>query len=697
MFQVPDGVSLHAASGAGRAPRDDSGLKALALVAQHLQIEVSVNKLRELQGAHAADNEIGALLQLATRIGLTGRIVTLTRAHLREAQGPFILIERDNLLQFAVRHSSTTLSVRRRERDIVQPVGRKERLVVLVFDANEARPKQAKTAPAHLRDIWPRIVGLPSVVAQILFVSSALLVVTFAFPFFSQLVIDEAILKGDEALLVALAIGFGMLALLRFGLDMVRSWALTFVGQFVTYQTVARLVARLIRMPQYFLSQQSVGDLLSRIGSARALQDVVTRTMVESLLDGVMALVAITLLFWYSTTLSLIVLAGFLTDITIGLAFMPWIQRLTQADLVNRGVEQSHLIETLRATTTIKLLGGEALREAAWRSLYLKVIHGGLSLGKVTGTLVAVQRCTGSLQMIVLSYAGASMIIAGDAFSVGMLVAFLSFRATFSERALALINQALQLRFLSVHLDRLGLLVHTPIEHAEPQAPVLDPPAGAITLRRVDFGYEGCPLVLRNVDLDIREGDFVAISGKSGGGKTSLLKLITGLYAPTAGQILLDAQPATSSVWAVWRSFTGIVLQEDELLSGSIAENIAFFDPQMSMDRVANAAKLARIHGDIAAMPCGYATNIGDMGTALSSGQRQRLLIARALYRNPRVLILDEGTANLDEETEREIAAVIAAMPITRIVVAHRPILLEAATRHFVVADGLVSEGGRTG
>jgi ATP-binding cassette subfamily B protein RaxB len=192
--------------------------------------------------------------------------------------------------------------------------------------------------------------------------------------------------------------------------------------------------------------------------------------------------------------------------------------------------------------------------------------------------------------------------------------------------------------------------------------------------------------------LDIEPGSFVAITGPSGGGKTTLLKLLLGLHRPTSGTIDLDGHRADPELWRAWRSHVGVVAQDDRLLSGTIADNIAFFDPDLDMKRVQEAAMAAQVHDDIMRAPMQYLGLVGDMGSTLSGGQRQRVLLARALYARPRILVLDEGTANLDEATEDTIADLVAKMPITRIVVAHRPALIRRADRILVVKDRRISE-----
>jgi len=199
-------------------------------------------------------------------------------------------------------------------------------------------------------------------------------------------------------------------------------------------------------------------------------------------------------------------------------------------------------------------------------------------------------------------------------------------------------------------------------------------------------------LVLKNVNLDIRAGEMIAIAGGSGGGKTTMLKVMLGLLEAQEGDILIDGQPLSALGHQAYRSNLGVVMQDDQLLSGTMADNICFFDPNMDMEQVEKSATLACLHDDIMKNPMGYNTLVGDMGTTLSGGQKQRLLLARALYRKPKILFLDEGTANLDAASEAYIGNIIRGLPITRVIIAHRPALIHLSDRIFEMRDGELLE-----
>jgi ATP-binding cassette subfamily B protein RaxB len=447
-----------------------------------------------------------------------------------------------------------------------------------------------------------------------------------------------------------------------------------------------------MRLPAEFFEKRHIGDIMSRLGSAQPIQEAITRGVVASIIDGLMAIVAAAILFFYSATLAFVVLAAVLLFLFFVSLLYPIYRARLEEEILAKAKENTLLMETVRAATTIKLQGREAERESYWRNRYADVINAGVSVGKFQVTQNFIQQSITGVQVVLVTYLAARMILRGEGFSVGMLFAFLSFRQTFTDRALGLINQTMQFRLLGLHLERLSDIVTATPDVRADRVPAFDM-RGAILVSALSFRYGVAdPLILEDVNLEIRPGEFVAFAGPSGCGKTTLMKLLLGLHQPTAGNIWLDGQRATPELWRAWRAQVGVVMQDDKLLSGTLADNIAFFDPDLQMTRVVEAANAARIHEDIMRSPMQYLSLVGDMGTTLSAGQRQRVLLARALYRQPRMIVFDEGTANLDEETEEMIWSLIANMPITRIVVAHRQALIHRAGRVFRVKERRLAE-----
>jgi ATP-binding cassette subfamily B protein RaxB len=271
--------------------------------------------------------------------------------------------------------------------------------------------------------------------------------------------------------------------------------------------------------------------------------------------------------------------------------------------------------------------------------------------------------------------------------SVGMLVAFLAFKDQFSQRVSKLLDTLVRLGTLTVHGERIADIALTEPEQSDigrtiGSASTIISPKTGISARGISFRYsDNEPRVIADFDLDVAPGESVAIAGPSGAGKTTLLKILGGLLRPTFGTVFIDDIPLQAIGLESYRAQIGCVLQDDRLFAGSIAENIAGFSASPDPDRIQQVAKFAAIHEEITRMPMGYETLVGDMGSSLSGGQLQRIVLARALYRAPRILLLDEATSHLDEENERAINEAIRRLTITRVIVAHRRSTLDMADR----------------
>jgi ATP-binding cassette subfamily B protein RaxB len=280
-----------------------------------------------------------------------------------------------------------------------------------------------------------------------------------------------------------------------------------------------------------------------------------------------------------------------------------------------------------------------------------------------------------------------------NVFSVGMLIAYLAYKDQFAARVSSLIDKGIEFRMLRLHGERLADIVLAPPEpHAGGalDSPLL-PEDASLQATGLHFRYaEGEPWVLQDCSFRVGAGEAVAIVGASGCGKTTLAKVLLGLLPTASGAIGCGGHDLDRIGIGQYRRMVGAVMQDDQLFAGTIAENIAFGDDAPDMARVEAAATMASIHAEVAAMPMGYHSLIGDMGTTLSGGQKQRVVLARALYRKPRILILDEATSHLDVERERLVNDTIRRLRITRVIIAHRPETIASADRVLVMAGGRI-------
>lgn len=674
----------------------ECGLCCMAMIAIYHGHNVDLNGLRQHFSLSISGASLRSIIGLADALGFGTRALRVDLEELSKVKTPAILhwdLNHFVVLKKATRKGATihdpthgvrTLSWGETSRHFTG-------VVLELSPTEDFKPIKAEQK-TRLRSLWTRLEGFWPSMAQVLVLSIGLQVAVFAAPFYLQLTTDQAIQTSDQDLLTVLALGFGALLAIQVALTALRSWALQAIGQLMGYQMTGNLVRHLLRLPVSYFEKRHVGDILSRLQSVRPIRDAITAGVITSVIDGVMAIIAAIILFVYSLTLALVVLGGLILTVALTLALYPFQRERLAEQIIASAKEQTNLVESVRAAATIRLMGREAEREAAWRNQFADVTNAGFSIGKYQIGMNAAQTLLTGLVSILVVYLAARMILAGDGFSVGMLFAFMSYRQTLSNRMLALINQVIEFRYLTLHLERVGDIVHAEREDRGDQLMTDIEPDGEISLSNVTFSYGAADRnVLQNISLSIAPGESVALIGASGGGKTTLFKLMLGLYSPTDGEILLDGKRASPQLWRSWRAHVGVVAQNDQLLSGTLADNIAFFDPDLDMARIKQAAMRARVHEDIQRMPMQYLSLVGDMGSALSGGQRQRVLLARALYRQPKLLFLDEGTANLDPKTEVEIADLIKSLKITRVVVAHRPALIQRADTVYELGGGKVT------
>ncbi|MFL4971892.1 MAG: peptidase domain-containing ABC transporter, partial [Xanthobacteraceae bacterium] len=399
-------------------------------------------------------------------------------------------------------------------------------------------------------------------------------------------------------------------------------------------------------------------------------------------LDGMMAILTLIMILIYSAQLAAVVVTAVVLYAIVRLMLYRVLWRRSESLIQSQAKENSTFIETLRGIQTLKLYNHENEREGQWLNRYADVVNANVSLGRAKIAFSAINDVIFGLETVITIYLAARLAL-NNTLTIGAIFAFVSYKQNFTEKTIQLIEKAVDFRILGLHLERLSDIALTQPERGYDRPLVYTREIqGDIELRNVCFRYsESDPFVLEDVNLRIEPGEFVTIMGPSGGGKTTLVKIMLGLLQPTAGDVLIDGIPLDTLGPRVYREQVAAVMQEDQLLSGSVADNISFFDNEFDREKMIGCAQLAGIHDEIMAMPMSYNSLVGDMGSSLSAGQKQRLLLARALYRKPRILFLDEGTAHLDLQNERSINESLQKLRITRISVAHRPDIASGADR----------------
>jgi ATP-binding cassette, subfamily B, bacterial CvaB/MchF/RaxB len=548
----------------------------------------------------------------------------------------------------------------------------------------------------HLRDLTGPMLGLKRALAQVLVLALALQAIAIVSPFYMQWVVDGAVVAGDRDLLTVLGIGFLLLAVIQVALTALRSWIVLYLSTTLNLQWLANVFSHLLRLPVSYFEKRHLGDVVSRFGAVNAIQRTLTSSFVEAILDGLMAAATLAMMVVYSVTLAAVAMGAVACYGLLRWIFYEPLRRATEEQIVHSAKQQSHFLETVRGVQSIKLFGRQDERRSRWLNLVVDSTNQDLATQKLGLGFRAANGLVFGVERIAVVWLGALLVL-DSTFSVGMLFAFMSYKDQFSARIGGLIDKMIDLRMLGLQGERLADIVLTAPEEDAP-ATVADALDASLEVSAVSFRYSDTePLVLVNCSFRVAPGESVAIVGPSGCGKTTLLKLMLGLLAPTDGKVLAGGIDIQKLGIDRYRRLVGTVMQDDQLFAGSIGDNISFFDPAPDQAAIEQFAQLAAVHDDIHAMPMGYHTLIGDMGAALSGGQKQRILLARALYKQPRILLLDEATSALDVQKERAVNDAIRSLNLTRIIIAHRPETIASADRVIVLQGGRVAQDVRRG
>ncbi|MEH6418614.1 peptidase domain-containing ABC transporter [Pseudomonas sp. CGJS7] len=668
----------------------------LAMIAQYHGKALSLQSLRERFVPPTRGTSINELVQMGQAVGMRARVYRAEPAHLAQLRMPCVV--HWDIVHFVVLESCAAESF-----SIVDPaigrlsIGKEEfnrRFTGIAVemepaeDFGDAPPKSKRNALELLG------VGFKDRIGTILragLLALMLEALALSAPLFIQVVTDSIIASADAELLLMLAAAFVAASLLQTLISLARSSLLIRLGEALTIGWNVTVCGRLLKLPYEFFVRRSIGDIHSRFGSIEEIQRTVTHRFVEGALDGITALLSLTMIMLYSPLLAALTL---FFSVLYGLFRFLTFPRLRQAQ--ERGIraqasQQSLLLEILHGIHSIKANGYEAGKLARYNRKTADTARATSSVQRWTKTVEEVGQSILRLQRVVAIAVGAALAMRGS-ITAGMLVAYITYTSQFSERSTRLLDLISDWRMLIVHGNRLSDIVSGAPEHSGGDE-AAHPERCDFSIDNLRFRYnDDGPWVLDRVSFHVSDGECVAITGPSGTGKSTLAKLIMGLLEPVEGTIAIGGVRIDRMRRTELRGQIACVLQDDQLFNGTIAENIAFFEPGFSRERVVEAARMTRIHDEIMSMPLRYETRVIDLGASLSGGQRQRLMLARALYRNPRILVLDEASSHLDLENERLINESISALNITRIIIAHRPETIAIASRVLQLRSGELTE-----
>jgi ATP-binding cassette, subfamily B, bacterial CvaB/MchF/RaxB len=663
----------------------ECGLACLAMISRYNGHDVDMPALRRRFSTSLKGANLARVIDIANNLGFVTRPLRLELDELNQLKAPCVLHWDMNhfvvLKRVTARHVLVHDPAHGQRKMRIDAVSEHFTGVALeMVPGADFRPVKDRQR-VSLRALTGNVHGLLPAMVQILVLALALEVFALVGPFYMQWVLDQALVSADRDLLTLLGAGFLGVIVFRALITAARSWAVTWLSATLNVQWVNNLFGHMLRLPLKWFETRHVGDVVSRFGSMQTIQRTLTTQFIGSLLDGLMSVVTVVVMFFYSIPLTMLAAGAFALYALLRWVFYHPLYRASEDHIVYAARQQSELLESIRGVLPIKLANKQTERQSRYANATVETVNRHIGIQRLNIAFCAFNQLLFGIGRVALIWIAAIMVLDGK-FTVGMLVAFIAYADQFHTRAASLIDKLIEFRMLRLHTERLAdIALHEP----ETQLDVAYGGSStdtSIEVRNLSFRYaEGEPWILKNCSFRIEAGESVAIVGPSGCGKTTVAKLILGLLEPVKGDILFGGVDIRKLGTQAYRGKVGAVMQDDQLFAGSVADNIAFFDPRATSARVEAAARLAAVHEEVAAMPMGYQTLVGDMGSSLSGGQKQRVILARALYRRPKLLVLDEATSHLDVQRERQVNSAVRELMLTRIVIAHRSDTVTGADR----------------
>ena len=680
----------------------DCGAACLVMVGRYWGKRFSVNRLRDIANVDRNGASLRGLAAAAESIGFTTRPVKASLNKLAEQSLPAII-------HWEGKHYIVVYEVTRDRVIVADPAIGQRTLTHAQFKAGwtgytlllqpTALLKDAKEASTPFWQFFELVKPHQLVLLEVLIASILIQIFGLITPLFTQLLLDRVVVQRSNLTLTAVGLGLLIFGLFRVALTALRQYLLDHTANRVDLALIVGFISHTFRLPLSFFESRYVGDIISRIQENRKIQRFLTGEALSIVLDLLTVFIYVGLMFWYSWKMALLTLVIVPPFVLLALIATPFLQRVSREIFSAYTEETGYLIQSLTGIRTVKSMAVEQTVRWHWEELFGKSVKKSFS-GQVIGNTL--QTFSSTIETVVttaLLWFGAWLVIQNE-LTIGQLVAFNMLLGTVIRPFQRLIMLWNDLQEVIIAVERINDVIDAePEEDLQHQSRQFLPPIrGHIRFEQVTFRYhpESDVNTLENVSFEVQPGHMVALVGRSGSGKTTISKLVLGLYPPTEGKILIDGYDVTSLSLRSLRQQIGVVDQDTFLFGGTIRENITVGHPEATLEDVIEAAQQAGAHQFIKELPMGYETQIGEGGGMLSGGQRQRLAIARALLGNPRLLILDEATSSLDAESERIIQTNLNTILTDRttLVIAHRLSTVRNADRILVLDKGILIESG---
>jgi ATP-binding cassette subfamily B protein RaxB len=533
-----------------------------------------------------------------------------------------------------------------------------------------------------LKELFRATPSFRQAIRQVFLLSLLLQVLSLIFPLYLQLVIDQGLSKGDMDIIFLVALLFSLVILAKASVAYFRGVVLLQFSSQLGFQMVSNTFAHLLRLPLSYFEKREMGDIVSRFSSLDNIKQLVTQEMITVIVDGLFSLLTFILLFLYSQTLAFVALFFVVALSLIRLLAIPKERSCRHEVLQSGAKQQTRFMENIRCIAVTKNYAIESERLSEWQNHYAYFMNSSYRLGHLQLSLSTLHSLLFGIDHVATIYLGSAAIFSGQ-LTIGQLMSFVFLKQNFSGSVATMLPKLAEIRLLRLELDRVSDIIFEEPEQSSFDTSLLKLGiSGAIEVENLGFSYSSAqPELFRNISFGIAAGEFFVISGHSGCGKSTLLKLLLCLATPSGGTIRVDGNTIAELGVGQYRSQVAAVLHGDGLLSGSLAYNVHLEMEPLNLERLEAACRSSCIFDDINKLPMGFNTQVGEMGVALSAGQVQRVLLARALYRHPKILVLDEALSHLGTKVARQIIASIRVSRTTLILVTHNPELIDLADR----------------
>lgn len=686
--------------------QSDCGAAALATIAMHYGRPLALQQMRDLAGTDRIGTNLLGLLQAAEKLGFSAKGVkgpyealsTMPLpavAHIKTGEGLGHFVVLHKVAKTGVVFADPRRGIQKLSRDAFCQMW--TGYLLLVVPEQNVSPPRADQAPLSP---WRRFVSLlswhRSILVEAFCCALLMTVLGVATSYFIQHLVDNVLVRNEGRLLNALGIGMLLILLFRTLFGVLRQYLLAHVGRKVDLTLISGYAWHILRLPLRFFETRRVGEILSRVNDAGKVREAVSGTTLTAVVDGTLVLTLLVLLWVYDWPLALVATAFIPLLLLSVAAYHPSSIRRSRAAMEYAAQLSAHLVEDVSSVETVKAFGAERLRAEEGESRLVRFVQSLYALQMLSLGMASLALFVTGLAGLVILWYGGHRVMAG-ALTLGELMFFNSLLGYLLGPLERLASVNLKVQEALVAVDRLYQVMDMEIEPlGQLNQVVFETVRAGIELREVSFQYGCRAKVLENLSLHIPAGRTVAVVGESGSGKSTLLKLLLGYYAPTEGRLLIDGVDLRDVDLASWRGRVGLVAQDPFIFNGTVRDNIALGRPAAPLEAVTAAARAAGLDEFITALPERYETVIGERGTNLSGGQRQRLAIARALLRQPEVLIFDEATSHLDTATEGAIQENLRTVLLgkTVVLVAHRLSTIKEADLIYVMHQGKIEQAG---